>query len=361
MKLQLDNYFSIVHDLASKAEVWTSSPVWIEFSPNNICNLRCIMCQQADGLPVETMSTEEAVKFLDQVLPTASLLSPSALSEPMLGKMKLMLAKCREHDCFLYLYTNATLLDGKRFREMADRIHRIWISFDCSVPEIFERLRERANFDEVVQHIREILPLSEELNVPVNFVSVLMADNAPHIAELVDFLADLGAAGTAARVRVQPMLDNSERCADQDVHARYSEEEICAFLDAAVERAKARNMMFHVEFPPPFRRAHAPQSPRVRGILPDLYERLDELVGERYPHFCHMVASYLKVVPNGDVFPCCVGPDELKMGNIHEETVEEIWNGERYRSLRRQMNERRYPEACRNCHHLVVNPHFPGE
>jgi len=111
----------------------------------------------------------------------------------------------------------------------------------------------------------------------------------------------------------------------------------------------------------PFRRAVSPQEPRIRGVLPDALIRLGETIRERYPHFCHMGAVYLKVSPRGDVFPCCVAADELLMGNILEQPFEEVWNGERYRRFRRRMNTREYPEACRTCHHLVANPAFERE
>ena len=41
-----------IHDLATQAEVWQSRPSWLEFAPNNVCNLRCVMCGQSDGVPV---------------------------------------------------------------------------------------------------------------------------------------------------------------------------------------------------------------------------------------------------------------------------------------------------------------------
>ena len=66
---ELKNFFAVFADLASGAEEWSSRPAWLEFAPNNICNLRCIMCAQADGVPVEVMKKEDAVKLLDGVLP----------------------------------------------------------------------------------------------------------------------------------------------------------------------------------------------------------------------------------------------------------------------------------------------------
>jgi len=37
------------------------------------------------------------------------------------------------------------------------------------------------------------------------------------------------------------------------------------------------------------------------------------------------------------------------MGNLHENSMEEIWNGERYMDLRRRVNTPDAPAACRHC------------
>lgn len=50
---------------------------------------------------------------------------------------------------------------------------------------------------------------------------------------------------------------------------------------------------------------------------------------------------------NGDVLACCV--PGLKMGNLHENTMEEIWNGPRYQELRWSVNSPNPPPSCRTC------------
>jgi radical SAM protein with 4Fe4S-binding SPASM domain len=187
-----------------------------------------------------------------------------------------------------------------------------------------------------------------------------MADNAPHLAGLVDWLADAGALAARADLRVQPMLDNAARCAESRVDKHYDTAQIEGFLDAACERARARGMLFHVDMGEPFRRSVSPVEPRMRGIMPDLLCRMTDTIKQRYPNFCYMGATYMKIEPNGDVFPCCRGPKELRMGNTNEEPVEAIWNGERYRAFRKRMFAGDHPEVCRTCDHLIANPHFRG-
>ena len=355
---ELRNYYAVVADLASGAEQWSSQPAWLEFAPNNVCNLRCIMCQQADGLPLEVMKKEDAVRLLDEILPGMTLWTPSALSEPMLADFKMVLKKCREHEVYLNMYSNCTLLTGEKFADMADRVHKLWISFDSSRKDVFEMLRARADFDTVVANVRDILKIAAERGVPVGFVAVLVKDNLQHLDELVDFVADLGAVDAGCDLRVQPMLDNAVRCRDQNVFAAFSQEEIVAALDRACARAEARGLIFHVDIDDPYRRAVQPRAPAARQITPEVLSIMLDEVRERFPHFCSMATNYVKIEPNGDVFPCCRGPKELLMGNVNERPMAEIWNGDKYREFRRRMHEKDYPDVCSTCDVLVANPHF---
>ena len=304
------------------------------------------------------MKKEDAVKLLDEVLPHTTLWTPSALSEPMLANIKLVVQKCREHEVFLNMYSNCTLLTGAKFAEMSDRIHKLWISFDSSNKQVLEMLRAGADFDQVVGNIREVLAVAAERKIPVGFVAVLVKDNLQELHELIDFLADLGAVAAKCDLRIQPMLDNAIRCVDQNVFAAFTQEQIVAGIDRACERARVRGMIFHVDMDDPYRRNIVPHEPEVRGITGDVLSVMLDEIKERFPHFCSMATSYVKIEPNGNVFPCCRGPRELTMGNVNEQSLEQIWNSEKYRDFRRRMNARDYHEVCRTCDVLVANPHF---
>ena len=355
---EIDNYLTIVHDLASRATVWQSKPAWIEFTTNNVCNLRCVMCGQSDGERPMKMEDAKAEQLLDEVLEHASLLSPMANSEPMLGNIKLILEKAREHDTYLNIITNATIMNGERFRAMADRIFKISLSMDSHIKEVFERVRPGSRFELVDKNVREIVPVAAELRVPLAFNFVFMSANAEHLAGFVDYVADVGGAEVPAEIRVQPMLYNAKGCEGMSPHERYSTEELESFIDQACARAEEHHIILDVDLPGRLRRNVTPVPPLIRGIMPDLLTRSIQHIRERYPQFCHMASYYMKIDPDGTVFPCCRAPSELIMGNVHESSATEIWNNEKYQAFRKRMHDQDYPEACRSCDMLVDNPNF---
>lgn len=62
------------------------------------------------------------------------------------------------------------------------------------------------------------------------------------------------------------------------------------------------------------------------------------------------------ILGSGEVYACCIPGPDMRMGNLTEQTMEEIWNGARYQSLRRKVNSAEPPAACNNCpRHRVLN------
>lgn len=79
-----------------------------------------------------------------------------------------------------------------------------------------------------------------------------------------------------------------------------------------------------------------------RPFSPDLVIRAGGLDGKR-----------------GAVHPCCqvLGRDEeAVLGYASEQTVEEIWYGEAYETLREQHRTGNYPDFCKSCDFLIDDP-----
>jgi radical SAM protein with 4Fe4S-binding SPASM domain len=61
------------------------------------------------------------------------------------------------------------------------------------------------------------------------------------------------------------------------------------------------------------------------------------------------------VTVHGNVLPCCIAPwitndyDGIILGNLYNQSLEEIWWGERYRIFRRDLQTAVPPEPCRGC------------
>ncbi len=68
-------------------------------------------------------------------------------------------------------------------------------------------------------------------------------------------------------------------------------------------------------------------------------------------HACpELFTDHCIVLSNGTVVPCCVDYDgELGIGDVRENTLAEIWNGEKVEELRAAHINKQFPALCRKC------------
>ena len=65
--------------------------------------------------------------------------------------------------------------------------------------------------------------------------------------------------------------------------------------------------------------------------------------------FCVLPWIHLNVQPNGDIYPCCMAPYGKSIGNTTDNTLEEIWNGDDMKTIRKEMLVGERPKLCERC------------
>ncbi len=353
-----ENIMLLAQDLATSRLSWSSRPTEVEFGFNNQCNLRCIMCHQADGIPLETMPLQDSRDSLEQILPWALHLTPSDASEPLMNDLDEVERLCRKHDVQLLMFCNATLLDPKTFEKIAPITHKIWFSIDSPEKETFEQLRAGSNFEEVIANIEYALPRCKEALIDVGFNAVVMEPNWHQMPELVDFVADLG----GDQMALQELLPNSTGYDELKIEGNVSDEAYGVVVDAVRERAQARGVSIQLNLHQPFggEIIATPPKQSSKDPIADIRDMHMDSLHRMHPAFCPMAMNYVKITPSGKVYPCCRGPEELEMGNVREESFDAIWNGERYRNFRKAMFSGKYPKVCADCVVMTGPAHFPG-
>lgn len=66
--------------------------------------------------------------------------------------------------------------------------------------------------------------------------------------------------------------------------------------------------------------------------------------------FCILPWIHFYANPDGGVLPCCIGNHRTPLGNVQQNTIEEIWNGERYKTMRQKMLAGERCEECSACY-----------
>lgn len=68
--------------------------------------------------------------------------------------------------------------------------------------------------------------------------------------------------------------------------------------------------------------------------------------------FCLAPWISIHTWPDGKTFPCCLWNSDDPVGNINENTLEEIWNSDKMKDARLKMLNGEEIESCKRCYHL---------
>lgn len=96
-----------------------------------------------------------------------------------------------------------------------------------------------------------------------------------------------------------------------------------------------------------------------KGLSMLNFHRLNELDRNRLlkksKHFCMIPWVHMHFFPNGSAFPCCMADSSKPIGRYGEQDLAEIWNGEKYRAIRRNMLVDQPSPECSRCYLLEEN------
>lgn len=68
--------------------------------------------------------------------------------------------------------------------------------------------------------------------------------------------------------------------------------------------------------------------------------------------FCILPWIHMHAWPDGRALPCCIADSDQPFGNLKENSIEEVWNSERYKELRVAMLNSKQLDCCKRCYEL---------
>ena len=314
-------------------------PLHFQLEPATGCNLRCRMCQVPDYPPEmrKNMSLDQFRRVFDQIRPMKVALSGAG--EPFLNPDLLDIIRYAAHNgASVLTTTNFTLVSKKLADIVASGLSLIKISLDAATPDTYEKIRGRDFHARIVRDIRELQRIKKKnrSNTPyVRIQFVLQADSIPEIGQVVDLAHDL----EADSIYFQPLETLLVADRKEELTHGITFDDLQSRLASARDRAAELGLNTNAGL-------------LVKGL--DSYFRKYEKGVPKDPpqRICLLPWFSLYITVDGNVRPCCsFGEGEtLVLGNIFEQDFSDIWNGEKYRKLRRDSLDRKLMyTVCRNC------------
>jgi len=235
-----------------------------------------------------------------------------------------MLGYLKGEVLYLSFSSNFTLWDKEIARRVINaQVDSVIVSIDGADKATFEAIRVGAEFERVLDNLQTLVRLEDELGarkpaLAIRFVPTRL--NIHQLPEMVELVSSLG----VRDLRI-PHLCTSDRT---------------AYLTS---------------------KDSGGESPYKEAL--DIAERLGVRVSvEDYGGIkvtnCPRYSTSLYITSGGYVLPCCfilqVGPYEdvvqkFNLGNIHHQSVREIWTSAGYREFRRSMRAGSITEMCKMC------------
>jgi radical SAM protein with 4Fe4S-binding SPASM domain len=97
----------------------------------------------------------------------------------------------------------------------------------------------------------------------------------------------------------------------------------------------------------------------VRVDLADLTER-EQFLLTKSQTFCMYPWIHLHAYPTGEAYPCCHAEMAYPVGNCRQQSLEEIWNSDSQRQLRKDMLTETPNPACTRCYEQEQSGFFSG-
>jgi len=320
-------------------EILESYPVNVILPTGTKCNNRCIFC--SDRSP-QTLSRYSELSFekwirLCEPLKYATSLGLYGWGEPLLNpdyeKMFDYVVK-NFPGIEINVSTNGILINGKWIKKFVSCENiSLNISLNASNSKTYKLLTQSDQFNKIIENIQRLIELkrNENKNSPQTISSfVAIKENIVELPDFVRLAARLG----VDRVVVQDLilLNESLRKHSLTPYAEFARSIFLVALKTAQESGVHLIPFVPVYFLPTDSNSFVEDEKIERKVSTEL---------------CIEPWIYLRVSSEGEVKLCCYS--EEVMGNLSRDKLSDIWNGEKYRYFRRQVNSDNLPEDCKKC------------
>jgi MoaA/NifB/PqqE/SkfB family radical SAM enzyme len=318
-------------------------PVCLYLETTNRCNLLCTTCPRtyADLEPPADMSWELFTRIVDQI-PDVARVVLHGVGEPMLVKeLPRMIRYLKDRGAYVLFNTNGTVLTPKRGRELCETgLDELRVSLDAADAKTFLAIRGKDYFNRIVRNVKAFTDMQAREGLSKPKVSLWLTGLKETVTQLPDFVKIAHAVGVR-EVYLQRLVFRED---DPSGMAR---------PDQALFERMTRDEMDHI--------AAAEAAAAALGITfnasgaTEPCESLSRKSDANPWSLCRRPWTVMYFTANGRALPCCIAPfsqngyENYTLGDATQQTLQEIWNGDAYRSFRTGLQSDCPPGACANC------------
>ena len=308
----------------------SGKPLAASIETNNTCNLHCPECPSGTReltRPRGKMDNALFRSVIDQLCPELNWLTLYFQGEPYMNPDFFdFITYARSRKIYVSTSTNGHFLDEKRAAEtVASGLNRLIISLDGYDQESYQRYRKGGNFDQVTNGISLLVNEKRKQKAAgptLTLQCLVLRSNEHHLREIRELGHRLGVDRVVFKsAQFNDFASGNPLMPETLKYSRY----------LPVKHSFNKNNPESNQY-----EQCSPQTFRVRNPLPDR---------------CFRMWSSCVITWDGKVLPCCYDKDaDHVMGDLHDDSMMNIWQSDRYQSFRKRIfTARRAVRMCTNC------------
>jgi len=310
-------------------------PEHVVVDPTNRCDNNCIGCWTRspllgdDGPPEDWFKQELPYEVLLRMIDDMARMGTKRIrftggGEPFMHpRLMDLLAYVKQRGLICAVTTNFSLINEERAHRIAEiGVDEITVSLWAGTPNIYSRSHPNKT-EKTFERIRRCLKILNAEKPPHAkniLANVLFSMNFMETEAMLDFALDVGADGIYFTL-VDSVSHRTDGLLLQD-HMVAKVIEDMGRIKARVDALPSEKGFFLDNFEGFMRRLKS--SNATTGLY-------DAGAVDKIP--CYIGWIFIRVLPNGDISPCCRGVDK-PMGNLFENSFEEIWHSSTYEEFR---------------------------
>ena len=243
-----------------------------------------------------------------------------------------------------YVLFNSTgiLLDRKIQQNfVAAGLDELRISLDAASSIGYIKIRSSDKFAQIVENLKSLRRLQKQLQVEYPKMSLWFLGNRENIYEfpgLIKLAAEIGIEEVHLQRLVYFQDDPGYGVARASKTLQDSSDGFSELLEESQGLAASLGIRLDA----------SGQSIPV--------ESLQGEAEDRQPwRNCYRPLTLMYITANGNVLPCCISPfatvdyDAIILGNVFDNSLQEIWTGSKYAAFRQRHQSATPPKCCRGC------------
>ncbi len=309
------NHFDRLQRFAAGENV---APVTVEIDPSNLCNHRCNWCVSAESHTGELLALDRFRSLIDELksMDVRSIVLKGGGEPTVHPQFDDMLRVVATAELPMGLITNGSM-PRKDTRELVLQTAQwVRISLDAATADTHQNIHGTRDFTRIMNNVQYLAEHAHNTVLGLNFVAE--PRNCTEILAFTKLGLQLGVAYVSIRCVFDPTnpLTESTRAAMREQAA----------AAAALESDSFRVML---------------------GNFSEAYLTADQL--QQFPYRKCLGPNLVGVVgADGETYACCFlrGDKRFSFGNVHTDSFETIWNGDKRQAVMESVYRGECGRAC---------------